>query len=154
VKLAGWVARRRDHGQLVFVDLRDRSGIVQLVFNPSVAPQAHAIAESLRSEFVVAVSGDVVARSPETVNPGLPTGDVEVLVRDVEVLNTSRTPPFPVEAVEGDEVDEVLRLRYRYVDLRRAPMLANLQLRHTVVQAARAYLHEQRFLEVETPILT
>jgi aspartyl-tRNA synthetase len=154
VRLAGWVARRRDHGQLIFVDLRDRSGIVQLVFNPSVAPQAHAVAESLRSEFVVAVSGEVVARSPETVNPTLPTGDVEVLVRDVEVLNTSRTPPFPVEAADGEEVDEVLRLRYRYVDLRRAPMLANLQLRHTVVQAARAYLHEHRFLEVETPILT
>ena len=154
VRLAGWVARRRDHGQLIFVDLRDRSGIVQLVFNPSVAPQAHAVAESLRSEFVVAISGEVVARSAETVNPGLPTGDVEVLVRDVEVLNTSRTPPFPVEAAEGEEVDEVLRLRYRYVDLRRAPMLANLELRHRVVQAARAYLHEQRFLEVETPILT
>ena len=154
VRLAGWVARRRDHGQLIIVDVRDRSGIVQLVFNPSAAPQAHALAETLRSEFVVAVTGEVVARSPETVNPALPTGEVEVLVREVEVLNTSRTPPFPVEAVDGEEVDEVLRLKYRYLDLRRAPMLANLELRHAVVQAARAYLHEHRFLEVETPILT
>jgi aspartyl-tRNA synthetase len=154
VRLAGWVARRRDHGQIVFVDLRDRSGVVQLVFNPSVAPQAHAVAETLRSEFVLAVSGEVVARSAETVNAGLPTGEVEVLVREVEVLNSSHTPPFPVEGSDGEEVDEVLRLKYRYLDLRRAPMLANLELRHTVVQAARAYLHEQRFLEVETPILT
>jgi aspartyl-tRNA synthetase len=154
VRLAGWVARRRDHGQLVFVDLRDRSGIVQLVFNPSVAPRAHAVAETLRPEFVVAVSGDVVARSPETVNPGLPTGEVEIMVREVQVLNTSHTPPFAVEGADGEEVDEALRLKYRYLDLRRAPMLANLELRHTVVQAARAYLHEHRFLEVETPILT
>ena len=154
VRLAGWVARRRDHGRVIFVDLRDRSGIVQLVFNPSVAPQAHALAESLRSEFVIAISGDVVARSPETVNPGLPTGEVEIMVSEVEVLNTSHTPPFAVEGADGEEVDEALRLKYRYLDLRRAPMLANLELRHTVVQVARAYLHEHRFLEVETPILT
>ena len=154
VRLAGWVARRRDHGRVIFVDLRDRSGIVQLVFNPSVAPQAHALAETLRSEFVIAISGDVVARSPETVNPGLPTGEVEIMVSEVEVLNTSHTPPFAVEGADGEEVDEALRLKYRYLDLRRAPMLANLELRHTVVQVARAYLHEHRFLEVETPILT
>ncbi len=154
VRLAGWVARRRDHGQLVFVDLRDRSGIMQLVFNPAVAAAAHAVAESLRPEFVIAVSGQVVARSPETVNPALPTGEVEVMVSDVDVLNASRTPPFTIETGEGSDVDETLRLRYRYLDLRRLPMLANLELRDAAVKAARDYLHAERFLEVETPDLT
>lgn len=154
VTVDGWVARRRDHGNLVFVDLRDRSGLVQLVFNPAVAPEAHRLAETLRSEFVIEVSGDVVARDPETVNPSLPTGEVEVMVRAVEVLNAAKTPPFAVEMGERPEVDETLRLKYRYLDLRRPPMLANIELRHAVVQAARTYLNEQRFLEVETPDLT
>jgi aspartyl-tRNA synthetase len=154
VTVDGWVARRRDHGNLVFVDLRDRSGLVQLVFNPAVAPEAHRLAQTLRSEFVIEVSGDVVARDPETVNPSLPTGEVEVMVRAVEVLNAAKTPPFAVEMGERPEVDETLRLRYRYLDLRRPPMLANIELRHAVVRAARTYLNEQRFLEVETPDLT
>ena len=154
VRLAGWVARRRDHGNLIFVDLRDRTGAVQLVFDPSAAPQAHAAAEAVRSEYVVAARGVVVARSLETVNSHLPTGEVEVRVAELEVLNEARTPPFEIESAESAEVDETLRLKYRYLDLRRAPMLANMVLRHTVVQAARAYLHEQRFLEVETPVLT
>jgi len=154
VRLCGWVARRRDHGGVVFVDLRDRSGLVQLVFNPQLAEEAHRAAERLRSEFVIAVNGVVAARSPETVNPGLPTGEVEVMVERVEVLNAAQTPPFEVESGEGPEVDETLRLKYRYLDLRRAPMTANLELRHRVVRAARGYLDDERFLEVETPVLT
>ena len=154
VRLAGWVAHRRDHGRLIFIDLRDRSGVVQLVFDPSRVPDAHAAAEQVRPEFVLAVRGEVVARSPETVNPGLPSGDVEVRVASVSILNRSKTPPFEIEAAEAVDVDETLRLKYRYLDLRRAPMLANLELRHRAVQAARDYLNEQRFLEIETPELT
>ena len=154
VCLAGWVARRRDHGNLIFVDLRDRSGMVQVVFNPAVAREAHAIAEALRPEYVVALQGTVVARDADTVNRSLPTGEVEVAAERIEVLNAARTPPFEIEAGEGAEVDETLRLKYRYLDLRRAPVLAAIELRHAIVQAARAYLNEVRFLEVETPDLT
>jgi len=154
VRVAGWVARRRDHGNLIFVDLRDRSGLVQLVFDPRSAPEAHRLAEGLRSEYVVWAAGAVVARDPETVNPGLPTGEVEVRVADVGLLSSSRTPPFEIEAGEGHEVDETLRLRYRYLDIRRAPMLARLELRHRAATAAREYLNARRFLEIETPMLT
>jgi len=154
VKLAGWVARRRDHGNLIFVDLRDRSGMVQVVFNPAVAREAHATAETLRSEYVIALEGTVVARTAETVNASLPTGEVEVTAARVAVLNTAKTPPFEIEIADGPEVDEVLRLKYRYLDMRRAPVLASVELRHTVVQAARRYLDAQKFLEVETPELT
>lgn len=153
VQLAGWVARRRDHGNLIFVDLRDRSGLVQLVFDPSKQAAAHALAETLRSEYVLAVSGTVVARSPETVNANLASGAVEVTVNSAELLNAAKTPPFGLEE-EDDVADETLRLRYRYLDLRRPRLLANLELRHKAVQAARAYLNEQRFLEIETPYLT
>jgi aspartyl-tRNA synthetase len=154
VRLAGWVARRRDHGQLIFIDLRDRSGLVQLVIDPSHAPEAHGRGEQVRPEYVVAVSGEVVARSAETVNPALPSGDIEVRVASLEILNPSRTPPFEIEAAVDVEVDETLRLKYRYLDLRRGPMLANLQLRHKAAQAARSYLNGQGCLEVETPDLT
>jgi aspartyl-tRNA synthetase len=154
VRLAGWVARRRDHGNLIFVDLRDRSGLVQLVFDPRVAPAAHRAAEGLRPEYVVSASGAVVAREPETVNAGLPTGEIEVRVAEVEVLAGARTPPFEVEAGEGHEVDETLRLKYRYLDIRRPEMLARLELRHRAARAAREYLSEHRFLEIETPLLT
>ena len=154
VRLAGWVARRRDHGQLIFIDLRDRSGVVQLVIDPSRAAEAHACAEHVRSEYVLAVRGEVVARSAETVNPGLPSGAVEVRVTSLEIINASRTPPFEVEGAVEVEVDETLRLKYRYLDLRRGPMLANLQMRHKAAQAARDYLNNEGLLEVETPDLT
>ena len=154
VRLAGWVGRRRDHGKLVFIDLRDRSGMVQLVVDPSLAAEAHAVAERVRPESVLAARGEVVGRSSETVNADLPSGAIEVRVTELTILNASRTPPFEVESGDDVDVDEVLRLKYRYLDLRRAPMLANLELRHAAVQAARAYLNDQRFLEIETPDLT
>jgi len=151
VALAGWVHRRRDHGGLIFIDLRDRSGIVQVVFNPQTAPSAHQTADRFRLEWVVQVEGEVARRPPGTENPRLPTGEVEVLARSARILNPSRTPPFPVN--EDTEVDEFLRLRYRYVYLRRPSMQANLLLRHRVVKFIRDWLSDRGFVEVETPIL-
>jgi aspartyl-tRNA synthetase len=152
VRVAGWVHRRRDHGGLVFVDLRDRSGLVQVVFNPEHAPEAHAAAHGLRSEWVVSVRGEVVGRSEETINPSLPTGEIEVRVNEATVLAEALTPPFPID----DEalVDEALRLRHRHLDLRREAMQTALELRHEVIAAIRAHLGERDFLDVETPILT
>jgi aspartyl-tRNA synthetase len=152
VTVAGWVQRRRDHGGLIFVDLRDRTGIVQLVFEAESAPAVHARAEELRSEFVLTAAGTVVARSPERVNPNLPTGAVEIVVDDLTILAAAETPPF---APEDDlDVDETLRLKYRYIDLRRPRMFQNLLLRHQVVQSVRRYLGDEGFIDVETPILT
>ena len=151
VELAGWVDRRRDHGNLIFIDLRDREGLVQVVFNPETAPEQHAVAERLRSEWVVQVGGLVRGRPEGAENPKLATGAIEVAAETLEVLNESRTPPFEVG---GDaEVDELLRLKHRYVDLRRAPMRDMLALRHRVVKFIRDFLDERGFLEVETPIL-
>ena len=150
--MAGWVHRRRDHGGLVFIDLRDRTGLLQLVLRPEEAPEAHAAAQRLRSEHVVTATGTLVRREPGTVNPGLPTGEVELNVSEISELSASETPPFAVD--DDAPVDEVLRLRYRYLDLRRQRMREAVELRHAVVQAIRGYLNGQGFLEIETPILT
>ena len=151
VSLAGWVHRRRDHGNLIFIDLRDQQGVVQVVFNPDLAQEAHSLAEQLRNEWVVQVTGYVGARPEGTENPNLPTGEVEVVADDATVLNESKTPPFYVN--EEGEVDELLRLKYRYVDLRRPKMRDILVLRHRVVKFIRDFLDQRGFLEVETPIL-
>jgi aspartyl-tRNA synthetase len=152
VRVAGWVHRRRDHGGLVFIDLRDRSGILQLVFHPETAPEAHALAQRLRSEHVISVAGEVVRREESTVNPKLSTGEIELSATEVERLAESETPPFPLD--DDVQVDEALRLRHRVLDLRRASMRDALTLRHTVVRAMRDYLNAHDFLDLETPILT
>ena len=152
VKVAGWVHRRRDHGGLVFVDLRDRSGLVQLVIEATKDPALHTRAQELRGEFVMWATGDVVARSPERVNLNIATGGVEIVVDELQILAAADTPPFFPE--DDIEVDETLRLRYRYIDLRRPKMFHNLLLRHQVVQAVRHYLGDRGFIDVETPILT
>lgn len=151
VTLAGWVDRRRDHGGLIFIDLRDREGIAQVVFNPEVSKPCHEIAGELRSEYVVRVSGEVALRPPGTDNPRLPTGDIEVIAYKVDILNRSKTPPFYIN--EDIEVEENLRLKYRYLDLRRARMKEILLLRHRVVKFMRDFLDARGFIEVETPIL-
>jgi aspartyl-tRNA synthetase len=152
VRVAGWVHRRRDHGGLIFIDLRDRSGLLQLVFHPDSAPAAHAAAHELRSEAVLSVRGELVHRDAATINPSLATGEIELSVRELDVLATSPTPPFPIDEDVG--VDEALRLRYRPLDLRREPMRDALILRHRVVREIREVLERHDFLEVETPILT
>ena len=151
VTLAGWVHRRRDHGSLIFIDLRDREGLVQVVFNPEIAPDAHEVVGRVRNEWVLRVSGRVGERPEGTENPDLATGDIEVMAADAEVLAESKTPPFYVN--DDAEVDELVRLKYRYIDLRRARMRDTLILRHRVVKLIRDYLDERGFLEVETPIL-
>jgi aspartyl-tRNA synthetase len=152
VVLAGWVARKRDHGGVTFVDLRDREGPVQVVAHPDEAPEAHAAAGELKVESVVRVLGRVQARPEGTVNPNLATGQVEVAAELIEVLSESETPPFPVE--DGIDVDEILRLTYRYLDLRRPEMTGVLRLRHRVFSSVRRFFDEQGFVDVETPMLT
>lgn len=152
VILAGWVHRRRDHGGLIFLDLRDRYGRTQVICDPERSPEAHRIATELRSEYVVQVSGTVVARLAGTENPQLSTGMIEVVAERIEILNPARTTPFPLNS-DAIQTDEALRLKYRYLDLRRPKMRDNLILRHRVVKAIRDYLDERGFLEIETPIL-
>jgi aspartyl-tRNA synthetase len=152
-RLAGWVHRRRDHGGLIFVDLRDRTGLVQLVFNPDEAGDAFELAHGLRAEDVISTSGPVVRRSEETVNPDLPTGSFEVRVQTARILADSETPPFEIEGYGGD-VSEEARLRHRYLDLRRAPMQRAIALRDRVTAAMREFLGSEGFLEIETPDLT
>ncbi len=152
VKLTGWVSRRRDHGGLIFCDLRDREGITQCTFDPEhAAGEAFHTAETMRPEWPILVHGTVIARDEDTVNPKLPTGEIEVLADRVEVLNRSKTPPFQIE--DGIETSEDTRLRYRYLDLRRPEMMANLKLRSDFTFAIRSALHDRAFMEVETPSL-
>jgi len=151
LELYGWVARRRDHGGLIFIDLRDRWGVVQVVFNPSHATAAHERASDLRSEYVVRVGGKVARRRSGAENPRMPTGEVEVIASDLEIISIAKTPPFAIE--DDVEADEALRLKYRYLDIRRPKMTHNLELRHRVVQAIHRYMDAQDFMEVETPML-
>lgn len=152
VRLMGWVQRRRDHGSLIFIDLRDRTGLTQVVFNAERDAGVHQSGHALRPECVVAVDGVVAARPAESANTDLPTGEIEVLVDSVEMLNEAKTPPFQIE--DDADVAEVLRLKYRYLDLRRPKMQRLLGLRHAVAQHVRAFLNAEGFLEVETPVLT
>ncbi|MDG2049325.1 MAG: aspartate--tRNA ligase, partial [Myxococcota bacterium] len=151
VVVAGWVHRRRDHGGVIFVDLRDRDGVVQVVFRPETSPESHDRAGSLRSEWVILARGIVEARSPETVNSKMPTGEIEIDVRELRILNAATPPPFPIE--EETETDEAVRLRHRLHDLRRPPLQRALAIRHEVARAMRESLSSQGFLEIETPML-
>lgn len=156
VVLSGWVQRRRDFGNLIFIDLRDRSGIVQVVFDPELigagADAVMAVADSLRNEYVIAVKGKVVARTPDTVNPKIATGTIEVQASQIEVLNEAKNPPFYIE--DHVDVDENVRLKYRYLDLRRPEMLNTFVMRHKAIKWIRDFLDKEQFLEVETPMLT
>ncbi len=152
VTLMGWVLRRRDHGGVIFIDLRDRRGITQVVFNPEINPEVHAKAHQIRSEWVLAIQGRVEARPGDMANAKLVTGAIEVLVSDLRLLNSSETPPFPLD--EDVEVSDNLRLQYRYLDLRRPEMAANLVMRHKAVMSIRNYLNDNGFLDIETPMLT
>jgi aspartyl-tRNA synthetase len=151
VALFGWVQTRRDHGGLIFIDLRDREGLIQLVLNPELDEASHKAGEQARSEYFLAVRGKVVRRSEGTVNAELPTGEIEVAVSKLEILNVSLPPPFAI--ADGDTAAEEVRLKYRYLDLRRPTMQRNLRMRHQAVKAVRDYLDDQGFIEVETPIL-
>ncbi len=151
VVLAGWVNRRRDHGNLIFIDLRDRGGLVQIVFNSETDSLSHANAEILRNEWVIQIKGKVIRRSDDTVNKDIPTGEIEIHVTELNILNESLTPPFYVN--EETDVDESVRLQYRYIDLRRENMKTALITRHKVVKYIRDYLDSKDFLEIETPIL-
>ncbi|HZI93293.1 MAG TPA: aspartate--tRNA ligase, partial [Patescibacteria group bacterium] len=153
VTLAGWVHRRRDHGNLIFIDLRDRSGLCQIVVRPEESAEAHAAARDVRGEYVLSITGDVVGREEANVNPNLPTGEIEVVARRLEVLNKSEVPPFPLDE-QDVTASEDLRLKYRYLDLRRRPLLRSLTLRHRIAMETRRYLDEQGYLELETPMLT
>lgn len=152
VILAGWVQRRRDHGGVIFVDLRDREGITQVVFNPEIDEDVHSEAQAIRNEFVLSVRGRVKPRPEGMVNPRLTTGAIEVMVLELEILNRAKTPPFVIDERTG--VSENIRLRYRYLDLRRPALQKNLMLRHRAAVIARSYLDNLGFIDVETPMLT
>ncbi|HDL9840730.1 TPA: aspartate--tRNA ligase [Staphylococcus aureus] len=153
ITLKGWVNNRRDLGGLIFVDLRDREGIVQVVFNPAISEEALKIAETVRSEYVVEVQGTVTKRDPETVNPKIKTGQVEVQVTNIKVINKSETPPFSINE-ENVNVDENIRLKYRYLDLRRQELAQTFKMRHQITRSIRQYLDDEGFFDIETPVLT
>ena len=152
VTIAGWIAKRRDHGGLIFADVRDRSGVLQVVFSPAEIGGDFAVAESLRSEYVVKIKGVLRARSENTINANIATGEVELIAKELQVLNAAKTPPFYIQ--DNIDVDETVRLRYRYLDLRRPEMQKNLILRHKVTKYMRDFLDSAGFLEIETPMLT
>ncbi|TCS94908.1 aspartate--tRNA ligase [Hazenella coriacea] len=152
VTLNGWVQKQRNLGGVIFIDLRDRSGVVQVVVNPDSSPELAEIAEQVRSEYVLSITGKVVARSPETVNPKMATGDIEVISKEIDVFNEAKTPPFLIQ--DRVEVDEAIRLKYRYLDLRRPKMQQTMLIRHRAMQLVRRYLDQYGFIEVETPMLT
>lgn len=152
VTLCGWVAKRRDHGGLIFIDLRDRSGIVQVVVAPTTAGESFGVAEDVRNEYVLQITGNVRLRTEDTVNRNIDTGEIEIVASELEVLNASKTPPFYIQ--DGVDVDENVRLKYRYLDLRRPEMQKNLILRHKVTKLMRDYLDTRDFVEIETPMLT
>ena len=165
VQLAGWVNSRRDHGGLIFIDLRDRYGITQCTFDPKISKEAWAIAEKVRTEYVVQAEGEVRERPNEMINPNLETGEIEIAVKKMTVLTKSKTPPFEIEwrpelsekdsaSDEKRIISEDVRLKYRYLDLRRKKMLKNIELRHHLITYTREYLNQENFLEIETPILT
>ena len=151
VTLKGWVQKRRDLGGVIFIDLRDREGFVQVVFNPAMSKEAWAIADKCRSEYVIEVTGEVIARAPEAVNPKIVTGGVEVMISDITILNKAKTPPFPIE--DDQQTSDEVRMRYRYLDLRRPKMTQNIILRNQVTRAIRTYLDSNDFLDIETPYL-
>ncbi len=150
--LAGWVQTRRDHGGLIFIDLRDRAGVTQIVFSVDSSIDAHKLAEGVRTEYVLAVRGKIFPRPEGTVNPNLPTGEVEVYIEELEILNKSKTPPFPLE--DDTDASESLRLKYRYLDLRRPSLQNVLMTRHKITGLVRQFLDNEGFVDVETPILT
>ncbi|KZE43502.1 aspartate--tRNA ligase [Rossellomorea marisflavi] len=152
ITIKGWVQKRRDLGGLIFIDLRDREGIVQVVFNPDLSQEALELAERIRNEYVISVTGSVVARGEGTVNPNLKTGKIEIHAEDVQIINEAKTPPFMID--DQMEVSEDVRLKYRYVDLRRPAMAETFRMRHNVTTSFRSFLNENGFLDVETPILT
>jgi aspartyl-tRNA synthetase len=152
VTLNGWVHKRRDLGGLIFLELRDRSGRVQVVFHPEISPQAVEMADQVRSEYVLSITGQVVARAPKTINPHLATGEIEIQAERVHIFNAAKTSPFPIE--DRVEIEEVVRLKYRYLDLRRPKLQQTLQIRHRVMQVVRHFLDQHGFIELETPLLT
>jgi aspartyl-tRNA synthetase len=152
ITIKGWVQKRRDLGGLIFIDLRDREGIVQVVFNPDLSGEALSLAEKIRNEYVLSVTGTVVARGEGTVNPNLKTGKVEIHAEEVQIINEAKTPPFMID--DQMEVSEDVRLKYRYVDLRRPAMMETFKMRHNVTTSFRNFLNDNGFLDVETPILT